>query len=93
MCSQKRGILSMRSGTIFGQESPCGRRYDRLCILLQSQLGQEEVRRRKDHVPQFADKKIEEWRGIHCRSSMWMEGRVCIQGEIVPEQFQRVHGV
>ena len=41
----------------------------------------------------FADKKIEEWCGIRRGSSMWREGRVCIQGEIVPEQFQKAHGV
>ena len=42
---------------------------------------------------QSADKKIEEWHGIHCGSSRWREGGVYIQGEIVPEQFQKVHGV
>ena len=83
----------MRSGTIFGQEGPCGIQYDQLCILLQIQLGQGEVGRRREHVLQFGDKKIEEWRGIHCGSSMWREYRVGIQGEIVPEQFQRDHGV
>ena len=41
----------------------------------------------------FGDKKIEGWCGIHCGSSRWREGGVCIQGEIVPELFQKVHGV
>ena len=41
----------------------------------------------------FGDKEIEEWRGIHHGSSMWREDEVDIQGEIVPEQFQRDHGV
>ena len=93
MCSQRRGILSMQSGIIFGQESPCGRQYDQLCIILWNQSGQEEVGKRRGHVLQFVNKKIEEWHGIHCGSSMWREGRVCIQGEIVPEQFQKAHGV
>ena len=91
--SLKKGIPSMRSGTIFGQESPCGRQYDQLCTLLRSQLGQEKVRRRKDHVLRFGDKEIEEWCGIHHGSSMWREDGVSIQGEIVPEQFQRDHGI
>ena len=78
MCSQKRGIPSMWSGTIFGQGSPCRRRYDRLCILLQSQSGQEGVGRRRDHVLRFVDKEIEGWRGIHRGSSMRREGGVCI---------------
>ena len=68
----------MQSGTTFGQGSPCERRYDQLRILLRNQLGQEEVGRRRDHVLQFGDKKIEEWRGIHHGSSRWKEGRVCI---------------
>ena len=83
----------MRLGTILGQESPCERRYDRLCILLQSQLGQEEVRRRRDHVLQFDNKKIEEWHETRRGSSMWREDGVSIQGEIVPERFQRDHGI
>ena len=83
----------MRSGTIFGQESPCGRRYDRLCILLQSQLGQEGFERRMDHVLWFGDKEIKGWRGTHRGFSMWEEGVGSTRGEIVPEQFQRVHGV
>ena len=83
----------MRLGTIFGQEGPCGRQYDQLHTLLWSQLGQEEVGRRRDHVLQFGNKEIEEWRGIHHGSSMWREDRVDIQGEIVPEQFQRDHGI
>ena len=57
--SRKRGTLSMWSGTVFGQESPCGRRCGQLRILLQSQLGQEGVVRRRDHVPRFVDKEIE----------------------------------
>ena len=83
----------MRSGTIFGRESPCGKQYDQLHILLRSQLGREEVGRRRDHVLWFGDKEIEEWRGICRGSSMWRKDGVCIQGEIVPEQFQRGHGV
>ena len=92
MCSQKRDILSMQSGTIFGQESPCGRQCDRLHIPLRCQSGQEEVRRR-DCVLQFVDKEIEEWRGRRRGFSMWKEGGVCIPGEIVPERFQKAHGV
>ena len=42
---------------------------------------------------QFDDKKIKEWRGICRGSSMWREDGVGIQGEIVPERFQRDHGV
>ena len=41
----------------------------------------------------FANKKIEGWHGIYRGSSMWMEGGVSIQGEIVPEQFQKAHDV
>ena len=41
----------------------------------------------------FGDKKIEEWCGRCCGSSMWKEGGVCILGEIVPEEFQKVHGI
>ena len=78
MCSQKRDILSMQSGTIFGQGSPCGRQYGRLRILPQSQLGQGEVGRRRDHVLRFGDKEIEGWRGIHHESSMWGKGEVGI---------------
>ena len=85
MYFQMKGTLSMWSGTIFGQESPCERQYDRLCILLWSQLGQEKVRRRRDHVLQFDDKKIEEWHGIRRGSSMWRGDGASIQGEIVPE--------
>ena len=83
----------MQSGTIFGQESPCGRQYDQLHTLLRSQLGQEEVRRRRHHVLWFGDKEIEEWCGIRHGFSMWREDRVGIQGEIVPEQFQRDHDI
>ena len=93
MCFQTKGIPSMRSGTIVGQESPFERQCGRLRILLWSQLCQEVVGRRKDHVLWFADKKIEEWCGTYCGSFMWREGGVCIQGEIVLELFQKVHGV
>ena len=78
----------MRLGTIFSQGYLCGKRYDRLYILLWHQSGQEEVRRRKDHMLQFDDKKIVGWHGRHHESSMWKEGGVCIPGEIVPERFQ-----
>ena len=93
MCSQKMGTLSMQSGAIFGQESPCGILYGRLCILLRSQSSQEEVERRRDHVLRFDDKQIEEWCGIHCGSSMRREDNVGIRGEIVPELFQMDCGV
>ena len=83
----------MQSDTICGQENPCERQYDPLRTLLWSQLGQEEVGRRRDHVLQFGDKEIEGWRGIHHEFSMWGEGEVGTQGEIVPERFQRGHGV
>ena len=63
----------MRSGTIFGQGSPYGKQYGRLRILPWSQLGQEEVGRRRDHVSRFGDKEIEGWRGTHCGFSMWKE--------------------
>ena len=82
-----------RSGTIFGQESPCGRRCDQFCTLLRSQLGQEEVGRRRDHVLRSVDKKIEGWRGIHHGFSIWVEGGVGMRGEIVPEKFQKGHDV
>ena len=93
MCFQTKGIPSMRSGTIVGQESPFERQCGRLRILLWSQLCQEVVGRRKDHVLRFGDKEIEGWRGIHHEFSMWGEGEVGTQGEIVPEQFQRGRGV
>ena len=41
----------------------------------------------------FDDKKIEEWRGTYHGSSMWKGVGVGIQGEIVPGQFQRDHGI
>ena len=93
MCSQKRDTPSMRSGTTFGQKSPCGERYGLLHILLRSQLGQEGVGRRMDHVLQFGDKEIEGWCGTHRGFSMWEEGASGTQGEIVPEQFRKDHGV
>ena len=49
--------------------------------------------RRKDHVLRFVEKKIEVRRGKHCVSSMWEEVEVGKKGEIVPVQFQKVHGV
>ena len=49
----------MWSGTIFGQEDPCEKQDDQLHILLQHPSDQEGVERRKDHVLQFDDKKIE----------------------------------
>ena len=64
----------MRSGTFAGQGSPCGRQCDRLRILPQSQLRQEEVGGRMDHVLRFGDKEIEVWRGTHHEFSMWEEG-------------------
>ena len=68
----------MQSGIIFGQ----GYLYERQCgplrILLWHQSGQEEVRRRKDHMLLFDDKKIEGWCGRHHGSSMWKEDGVCI---------------
>ena len=64
----------MWSGTIVGQESPCERQCGRLRILLRSQLCQEEVGRRMDHVLRFGDKEIEGWRGTHHGFSMWKEG-------------------
>ena len=78
----------MRSGTAVGQGSPCERLCDQLRILLRNQSRQEEVRRRKDHVLRFVDKKIEGWRGIHRVFSMWKEGVSGTRGEIVPERFQ-----
>ena len=42
---------------------------------------------------QFDDKEIEGWRGIRRGFSMWEEGVGGTQGEIVPEQFQKVHVV
>ena len=48
---------------------------------------------RRDHVLRFADKKIEARRGKHCVFSMWGEVGVGRKEEIVPVQFQRVHGV
>ena len=64
-----------------------------LCILLRHQSDQEEVGRSKDHVLRFGNKKLEEWHGRHHGSSMWKEGGVCTPGEIVSEQFQKVHGI
>ena len=93
MYFQKRGIPSMRSGTVVGQGSPCERQRDQPCILLRSQSRQEGVERRTVHVLQFGDKEIEVWRGT-CRGfSMWEEGVVGTRGEIVPEQFQKDHVV
>ena len=43
--------------------------------------------RRRDHVLQFADKKIEARRGKHRVFSMWKGVRVGRRGEIVLEQF------
>ena len=83
----------MRSGTVVGQGSPCERQYDRLRILPRSQSRQEEVGRRRDHVLQFDDKEIREWRGIHRVFSMWVEGVSDTRGEIVPEQFQKDHDI
>ena len=89
MYFQKKGTLSMQSGTVFGQESPCGRQYGLLHTLLWNELGQEGVGRRKDHVLRFGDKEIEEWHGTHHGFSMWREDGVSIQGEIVPGQLRR----
>ena len=83
----------MRSGTTFGQKSPCGKQYGLLCILLRSQLGQEGVERRMDHVLWFGDKEIKGWCGTHRGFSMWEEGVGSTRGEIVPEQFQKDHDV
>ena len=44
-----------------------------------------EVERRRDHVLQSVDKKIEGRCGIHHESSMWEEGGVYRQEEIVSE--------
>ena len=74
MFFQKRGIPSMRSGTIVGQVSPYERQCGRPCTLLQSQLCQEEVEKRMDHVLRFGDKEIEEWRGTRRGFSMWKKG-------------------
>ena len=49
--------------------------------------------RRKDHVLQFVDKKIEVRCGKHRVSSMWREVRVSRKGGIVPVQFRKVHDV
>ena len=68
----------MQSGTIFSQGYPCEKQCDLLHILLQHQLGQEKVGRRKDHVLQFDNKKIKGWHGRHHESSMWKEDGVCI---------------
>ena len=46
-----------------------------------------------DHVLRFGDKEIEGWRGTHRGFSMWKEGVGDTRGEIVPEQFQKDHGV
>ena len=72
----RRRVSFPRGRTIFGQGSPCERQYGQLHTLLQSQLGQEEVGRRRDHVLQFGDKEIEGWRGIRHEFSMWAEGEV-----------------
>ena len=89
----KRGILSMRSGTVVGQGSPCERQCDQLRILLRNQSRQEEDEGRMDHVLPFGDKKIRGWRGIHRVFSMWKEDVSDTRGEIVPERFQTDHGV
>ena len=49
--------------------------------------------RRRDHVLWFVDKKIEARHGKHRVFSMWEGVRVGRRGEIVPVQFQKVHGV
>ena len=93
MYFRKRGTLSMWSGTVVGQGSPCERQCDQPCILLRSQPRQEGVEERMVHVLQFDNKEIEGWRGT-CRGfSMWEEGVVGTRGEIVPEQFQKDHVV
>ena len=83
----------MRSGTAVGQGGLCGRQCDRLRTLLLSQLRQEEVGRRRDHVLRFGDKEIEGWHGTHREFSMWEEGVGGTRGEIVPGQFQKDHDV
>ena len=93
MYFRKRDSLSMWSGTVFSQGSPCERRCDRLRILPLNQSRQEGVGGRRDHVLRFGDKEIEEWRGTHRGFSMWREGVSGTRGEIVPEQFQKDHVV
>ena len=46
---------------------------------------------RRDHVPRFADKKIEERCGKHRVFSMREGVEVGRRGEIVPEKFRKVH--
>ena len=74
MYSRKRGILSMRSGTVVGQGSPYGRQCGLLRILLWSQSHLEEAEKRRDHVLRFDDKEIEGWHGTRRGFSMWEEG-------------------
>ena len=93
MYFRKKDSLSMRSGTVVGQGSPCEKQYDRLCTLPQIQSHQAEVGRRRDHVLQFDDKEIGGWHGIRRVFSMWVEGVSGTRGEIVPEQFQMDHVV
>ena len=93
MCFRKKGSLSMRSGTVVGQGSPCERQCDRLRILPRSQSRQEGVGRRRDHVLPFDDKEIGGWRGIHRVFSMWVEDVSSTRGGIVPERFQMDHVV
>ena len=89
MCSQKKGNLSMRSGTAVGQGGPCERQCDRLRILLRNQSHQEGDEGRMDHVLPFGDKGIREWRGTRRVSSTREGGVSGTRGEIVPEQFQK----
>ena len=66
----------MQSGTAVIWEIPCEKQCDPLRILLRYLWGQEEASRRRDHVLQFGDKKIEVRHGRHHVSSMWGEVRV-----------------
>ena len=47
----------------------CKKQCNPLCIFLQRQLDQVEVGRRKDHVLQFDNRRIEGWGGRHYKSS------------------------
>ena len=53
MCFLRLGILSMRLGTSFGQESPCGRLQPQLHILLLIRSGLVGKQRSWDHVCPF----------------------------------------
>ena len=88
-----KGILSMWSGTAVGLEIPCEKQYDPLCILLCYLCSQVGASQRRDHVLQFANKKIEARHGRYHVFSIWKGVGVGRKGEIVPVQFRKVCGV